>query len=171
MHACLLEIHGIRGSALVTCLGIRVFLFPAILAVTQHYTHPGSRPHLSRQQRVILGPVVDLDEPGVAAALSSSCTRVFRSRWSQGHRREAVSWRGPVVAATVRAGSCAVTAALVWAVISSCPCQPFPLAAWLWPAALWAQHIPSLIPTTALPGALGNTWRRQPVFHSLSWPL
>lgn len=47
----------------------------------------------------------------MAAAPSSSCTWVFRSHGSQGHPREAVSWRGPVVAAPVCAGSSAVTAA------------------------------------------------------------
>lgn len=83
------------------------------MAVTQHYTHPGSQPHLGRQQRVTLGPVVDLDEPGVAAALSSSCTQLFRSRGSQGHPRGAMSWPGPVVAAPVCAGSCAVGAAVL----------------------------------------------------------
>lgn len=138
-------------------------LFPAIPAVTQHYTHPGSQPHPGRQQQVILGPVVDLDQPGVAAVPSS---RVFRGHGSQGHPREAVSWPGPVVAAQLVPVSCAVTAALFWAVISSFPCQLFPVVAWLWPAALWAQHFPSLIPTTVLLGALGNAWPGQPVFHS-----
>lgn len=157
MHACLLEIHGIQGSALVTCLGIRVFCSrPSWLS---HSTTPTLDPSLTQQAAAsVPGACLDLDQPGVAAAHSSGCTRVSRSPGSQGHPREAVSQRGPVVAALACPGSCAVTAALLGADISSCPCQLFPMVAWPWPAALWAQHFPPLIPTTVLLDALGNTW-------------
>lgn len=47
---------------------------------------------------------------------------------------------------------------LLWAVISSFPCQLFPMVAWLWPAALWAQHLPSLVPAMVLLDTQGNTW-------------
>lgn len=107
-------------SGFCPCYLLRYLLFPAIPTVTQHYIHPGSRPHLGRQQRVTLGPVVDLDEPGVAAAPSSSCTWVFRSCGSQGHPREAMSWRGPVVAAPVCAGSSSCFGLLSAPSLASC---------------------------------------------------
>lgn len=105
-------------------------LFPAILAVTQHYTHPGSWPHPHRQQGVLLGPVVTwmnlawllLPHPAVHGCSGALGARVTPGKLCHGKA---------LLAAPACAHSCAVTAALFWAVISSFSCRLFPMEGWL----------------------------------------
>lgn len=83
MHgACLLEIHGIQGSALVTYFGSSIFHSQPVQAVTQHYTYPWISASPGQQQRVILGHIVDPEatlggEPGVAAPSPSAVDGYF----------------------------------------------------------------------------------------------
>lgn len=182
MHACLLEIHGIRGSALVTCLGTRVFRSRPSRLSHSTTPAPGSRPRLGGRQRVILGRIVDLAAslgggPGMAAASPSfGCRWAFRSCLSQGHPRERscpVVTRSCCSSSSLQLFLCCYSASN-WSTSDTgadCyQCLPLPAVSRgglgpLWPAALWAQHILSLISTAGCRAALGDGWRDQPVFQ------
>lgn len=148
MHACLLEIHGIQGSAFVTCLGIFCSSHPGCHTALHPPWIPASPGQAALSDP---GPVADLDEPGVAAAPSSSCTRVLRVTPGEPCHGQALLWQHQFVLVPV------LLQQLLWAAVSSFPCQLFPMVAWLWPAALWAQHFPSLLPATVLLDTQGNT--------------
>lgn len=182
MHACLLEIHGIQGSALVTCLGTRVFCPQPSWLSHSTTPAPGSGPRLGRRQRVILGRVVDLAAslgggPGMAAASPSfGCRWVFRSCLGQGHPRERscrVVTRSCCSSSSLQLFPCCYSASSWSASDTGADCyQCLPLPAVsrgglgpLWPAALWAQRILSLIQLQRCRAALGDGWREQPMFR------